>query len=133
MSTNQLFTSLTLILFILAGCSDNATVINHTTKKLSCLALEHTADKELYTLILKQYNFDQQCPYKLQIARKSNIVCNSHYNADKKALSNFPSGFIRLDIYYDGAIIYSYYKDLDHRANSDDIDSAFNRLQHDLF
>ncbi|MBA1432426.1 MAG: hypothetical protein FAF04_02250 [Epsilonproteobacteria bacterium] len=117
------------------GCSDNATVIKYekASTPLKCLRLVvFPPDKLLFETLSKLYDFQDKCPYELQASRKSGIVCNSNQNADKKALSNFPSGFIRLDVYKSRQPIYSYYKDLNSKATQQDIKKAFERLSQDL-
>ena len=126
--------SLVSLLFLI-GCSDNATVVEYTKDPtpLKCLRLVvFPPDKLLSETLTKLYDFQEKCPYELQASRKSGIVCNSNQNADKKALSNFPSGFIRLDVYKTKQPIYSYYKDLTCEATQKDIKTAFQRLSEDL-
>ena len=89
-------------------------------------------NKFLETTMNKLYNFDDNCSYKLEVSQKSGIVCNSNQNADRKALSNFPSGFIRLDLYKGYKNIYSYYRDLTHKTTKEDLKKAFERLEQDI-
>ena len=122
-------------LFVLVGCSDNATVTQYKTDStpLKCMRLVvFPPDKLLSQTLNNLYDFQDKCLYELQASRKSGIVCNSNQNADKKALSNFPSGFIRLDVYKRREPIYSYYKDLTCEATQKDIQKAFSRLREDL-
>ena len=126
--------SLVSLLFLI-GCSDNATVVKYKKNPmpLKCLRLVvFPPDKLLSETLTKLYDFQDKCPYELQASRKSGIVCNSNQNADKKALSNFPSSFIRLDVYKTRQPIYSYYKDLTCKATQKDIEIAFKRLSKDL-
>lgn len=126
---------LTALLVLLTGCSDDATVIKNTadTKPLSCLRLVvFPPDKIISNTLAKLYNFDENCSNELQISQKSGIVCNSNQNADKKALSNFPSGYIRMDVMQNHKTIYSYYKDLTSKVSPNDVKCAFHRLQSDL-
>jgi len=129
------FTLFFLLLLLISGCSDNATVIYYDKqeKNPSCLHLVVFPPDPLITKTLtKLYHFTDECPYELQVSKKGGIVCNSNQNADKKALSNFPTGYIRMDLYKDHKAIYSYYKDLNDKISKDDIERAFKRLQRDL-
>jgi len=117
------------------GCSDDATVIKNTTNEnsISCLRLVvFPADKIVSNTLAKLYDFDENCSNELQVSQKSGIVCNSNQNADKKALSNFPSGYIRMDVIQNNKTIYSYYKDLTSKVSPNNVKSAFYRLQSDL-
>ena len=75
------------------------------------------------------YNFDDNCSYRLSVSQKSGIACNSNQNADKKILANFPSDYIRLDLTNSSKTIFSYYRDLTHKADEEDVQRAFERLQ----
>ena len=78
------------------------------------------------------YSFKEECEFELQVSKKSGIVCNSNQNVSKKALSNFPTGFIRMDIYKKNKPLYSYYKDLNRDISENDVKNAFQRLKHDI-
>jgi len=120
---------------VLSSCSDDATVVQYQKQEdtLPCLKLVvFPPDAQITNTLTKLYPFSDQCPYELQVSRKGGITCNSHYNADKKALSNFPSGYIRLDVYKKRTYLYSYYKDLTHKLTKKDITQAFERLEDDL-
>ena len=134
MTNKRLFLFTLLATLFISGCGDNATVTKNTDKKhLECLQLTLLMPDALISNTLKSlYNFSENCPYQLQVSRKNNIVCNSNQNADRKALSNFPSGYIRMDVYKNHKPIYSYYKDLTCKVSQDDIESAFKRLKSDL-
>ena len=123
------------LLLLLSGCGDDATVIQSEKDlaPLQCLRLTvFPPDKEITTTLSKLYNFKADCPYELQVSRKGGIVCNSNQNADKKALSNFPTGYIRMDVYKQRKSIYSYYRDLHSPLSQEDIKRAFKRLKEDL-
>lgn len=134
MTNKRLFLFTLLATLFISGCGDNATVTKNTDKKhLECLQLTLLMPDALISNTLKSlYNFSENCPYQLQVSRKNNIVCNSNQNADRKALSNFPSGYIRLDVYEGRKNIYSYYRDLDHPLEKKDLTQAFKRLKSDL-
>jgi hypothetical protein len=126
---------LALILLGLGGCSDDATVVHFDKelKELPCLRLVVFPPDALIEQSLNElYTFDENCAYELQASQKSGIVCNSNQNAPQKALSNFPSGYIRLDIYKKRKPIYSYYKDLTHPVTKEDIQDGFIHIKEDL-
>jgi len=124
-----------ILLTLFTACSDDATIIKNkkALHNLDCMHLVvFPPDKLITQTLLSLYNFDTNCSYRLEVSRKSGILCNSNQNADKKALTNFPSGYIRMDLYKGSTSVYSYYKDLTHKASKDDIEDAFQRLQKDL-
>ena len=132
-----MFRYLATLSFVLlfSSCSDDASVVFYQKdiKQLPCLRLSvFPPDKELSDTLLSIYNFDDSCEYMLQVSKKGGIVCNSNQNADKKALSNFPTGYIRFDVYKNSTYIYSYYKDLNHKLKKSDIKDGFSRLSKDL-
>ena len=119
---------------LMLGCSDNA-VVNYYDKsaKVECMRLVvFPPDSFLQDNVEKLYHFTQECEYSLQVSKKGGIVCNSNQNADKKALSNFPSGYIRFDLYKGTKPIYSYFRDLTSPLSKKDIKKGFSRLSKDL-
>jgi len=119
----------------LTACSDNATVVQYDKDltKLECLRLSVFPPDPLITTTLEAlYPFKEECPYRLQVSKKTGITCNSNQNAPKKALSNFPNGYIRMDIYKEKKLIYSYYRDLNDKISKTNITDAFTRVQKDL-
>ncbi len=125
-----------LVLIILLGaCSDNATITRYDKELtgIKCLRLVvFPPDKLISSTLIKLYHFDDSCEYELQVSRKGGIVCNSNQNAAKKTLSNFPSGFVRFDVYKEKKPVYSYYKDLNSPAEEEDIKRGFLRLKDDI-
>jgi len=125
---------LTTILFLIS-CTDNATTIKYekNVDTLPCLKLLiFPPDKMIEKTIKKLYKFNAKCNYEMIISKKSGIICNSNQNAARKTFSNFPSGFIRLDIYKNKKPIYSYYKDLTSKIKESDIKNAFLKLKKDM-
>ena len=123
---------ITNILLLLTACSDNATIkeSKEDLKDVNCMRLVvFPPDKFLSETVQKLYDFDDNCSYRLSISQKSGIVCNSNQNADKKILANFPSGYIRLDLIKASKTIFSYYRDLTDKADEEDVQKAFERLQ----
>ncbi len=124
-----------LLLTAFSGCSDDTTITKSEKDlhNVKCMRLViFPPNKFLETTMNRLYNFDENCSYKLEVSQKSGIVCNSNQNADRKALSNFPSGFVRLDLYKGYKNIYSYYRDLTHKTTKEDLKKAFERLKQDI-
>ncbi len=120
---------------LVIGCEKDAEITfydkNLKSNKISCLSFipkNSPLDKELSKL----YNFNQKCPYRLELSYKSNIVCNSPYNAAQKATSEFPNAYITLEVKKGFSLEYSYYKDLTHKPTSNDLKEAFERLKEDI-
>jgi len=132
----RIYILLFILLVALNNCNDDNVTIIKSEKELhnvQCMRLViFPPNQFLETTMNKLYNFDGNCKYKLEVSQKSGIVCNSNYNADKKALSNFPSGFIRLDLYNGRKIIYSYYRDLTHKTTKKDLQKAFKNLEESI-
>lgn len=123
------------MLLFLSACSDNATVVKYdeTLKPLKCLRLVvFPPDAVIEESISKLYEFDDSCEYRLEVSKRGSIVCNSNQNADKKALSSCPSGYIRMDVYRAQKPVYSYYKDLSSVVSEKDVTLAFERLREDI-
>ena len=124
-----------IIIFLFTSCDDNVTVIkyNKDLKDLKCVRLVvFPPNSELQSTFSNFYKFKQNCKYALHISQKGGIICNSNQNAPKKALTNFPSGYIRLDLYNDSKLLYSYYRDLTSPLTKDDMKKSFNRFSNDL-
>lgn len=101
--------------------------------KISCLRLVvFPPDKVLESTLHNIYSFDENCEYRLEVSKKGGIVCNSNQNAAKKTLSNFPSTYLRMDVSKNSKPIYSYYIDLLDSVSTEDVKSAFSRLQKDI-
>ena len=118
-----------------SGCSDDATITKSEKDlhNVQCMRLViFPPNKFLETTMKSLYNFDENCSYKLEVSQKSSIVCNSNQNAERKALSNFPSGFMRLDLYKEHKNIYSYYRDLTHKTTKEDVKKAFESLEQSI-
>ena len=126
---------LSIFVLLFSACNDTAliTKFDKNLKEIQCLNLVvFPPDKLLSSALTELYKFEEDCEYKLQVSKKSAIVCNSNQNAPRKTLSNFPSAFVRLDIYKDKKPIYSYYKDLTSAPTKEDIQRGFLRLKDDI-
>ncbi len=119
---------------LFSACNDKAIVSSskQDLKDLNCIALAESNGKFVNSTLSKFYHFDKNCSNKLFVSQKSAIVCNSNQNVDKKILASFPSGYIRLELYHDKKLIFSYYKDLTHSVDEDDIKEAFDTLKYNI-
>ena len=127
----------TLLLFTLFGCGDNSqvTIYDKSIKKetIPCLRVSISPeDKEIQSYISSLYNFKDICPYSLNISYKSNIVCNSPYNASRKNLSNFPNSYLNMEIRKGMKLEYSYYIDLQHKPTDKEIKNGWEKIECDL-
>ncbi|NPA28165.1 MAG: hypothetical protein GXN91_03855 [Epsilonproteobacteria bacterium] len=114
------------------GCDKKEPIVTYDKNaSISCLSF-FPKEKELEKELLSLYNFDKGCKYRLNLEYKSDIVCNSGYNAATKTFSNFPSAFIKLEVKDGFRVIYSYYKDLNSKPTKSDLKEAFSRLQKDI-
>jgi hypothetical protein len=125
------------LLLFLQGCSDNASVNIFDEKlsqtKIECMRLVvFPPDAEVQKRLEELYSFDDSCAVKLEISLKRGIVCNSNQNSDKKALSNFPTSYLRMQISKNRQLFYSYYIDLIDSASAQDAEIAFKRIKKDL-
>jgi hypothetical protein len=50
------------------------------------------------------------CPYRLEVYSKNGIHYNSNQNSNRKALSAFPSSYLRMDIRREMTLLYTYYR-----------------------
>ena len=126
-----------LLLSTFSGCSDGAIVKifdkDIRTDKIPCMRLVvFPPDKLLENRLNNLYNFTPDCDYRLEVSKKSAIVCNSNQNAAKKTLTNFPSTYLRMDLSKENRKIYSYYIDLLDNVSEDDVKSAFSRMKEDI-
>jgi len=125
-------------MILLSGCGDNAIVNiydkNITNRKIECLRLDiqppnSGVEKFMHTLYK---GFDDSCPYRLSILYKGQIHCNATTNVVKKVNSNFPSAYLRMDIYQGIKAEYSYYIDLTSPPTRSDLERGFDRISKDL-
>jgi hypothetical protein len=127
----------TIIALILSGCDDGSivTVYDKSIKNtpIECLRVSiMPPDKQIQRTIQSLYTFKDNCNYSLNITYKSSIVCNSPYNAAQKNLSAFPNSYLNMEIRKGMSLEYSYYIDLQHKPNSDDIQKGWHKITQDL-
>lgn len=121
----------------LTGCDDRAVVKIHDKtfikEKIPCMRLVlFPPDDEVEHSLRAHYAFSKRCDITFEVTEKSGIVCNSSHNSDKKALSDFPSSYLRIKITKEDKPLYSYYIDLTEKRKMSDIDDAFSRIAKDL-
>ncbi|MEA3330182.1 MAG: hypothetical protein U9Q29_00615 [Campylobacterota bacterium] len=119
------------------SCEDKAMVTLHakefSQKKIPCMRLVVFPPDKIFQASLKElYAFDDNCAFTLEVSKKSGISCNSNQNSDKKALTNFPSSYLKMVVRIDSRLIYSYYIDLLDAVSEQDVVDAFERVQKDL-
>jgi len=129
-------TLLIISIFFLSACDKRAQVVMYDkslkTNKLKCLSFLPVNNTKLEQNLKKMYNFNNNCPNRLELDYKSGIKCNSSYNAPQKATTNFPSAYIKLEVKNGFSLKYSYYKDLTHKPDVSDLKDAFNQLKDDI-
>ncbi len=136
MSVQSVFNLLALT-FILSGCNNDDAKINYydkslKNKKLKCISYTPESNSILDLELSKLYKFSKNCPNKLTLSYKSNIVCHSPYNVARKVNSNFPSAYITLEVRTGFKLRYSYYRDLTGKATISNLKDAFNKLKEDI-
>lgn len=105
---------------------------NITQNKIECMRLVvFPPDDKIEKTLKELYSFDDACAMKFEVSKKGGIVCNSNQNSQKKALTNFPSSYLRIQIKKE-RLLYSYYIDLDHDVMRRDLELAFSRIKEDL-
>jgi len=100
-------------------------------EEISCLKLV-VFDKDVKETLQELYSFDESCDVLLEVSLKSSITCNSNQNVDKKILSNFPSSYLRMQLYKGKTLFFSYYIDLKESVSKKDVKNAFLRVQKEL-
>ena len=102
-------------------------------KKPTCLQLSvMPEDKHIRSTLQQLYDFNQSCGYRLDVSFKQSIVCNSHYNAQSKALGKMPSSYLKMELRRGLSLKYSYYMDLDHKPDKEDVEEGFEQFRKDL-
>jgi hypothetical protein len=132
----MLFSVIFLDMF-LGGCEDRS-IVNIYDKTIlkappSCLALSVIPPhKEIEKRLNSVYQFDPKCIYHMEVSYKNNIHCTSNQNSQRKALSAFPSSFLRIGIRKGMKVIYDYYIDLPKLATPDNAEDAMEIIMRDL-
>ncbi len=89
-------------------------------------------DEKITKVINPLYPFNNNCDFSLNISKKSGITCNSSFNIDKKALTQFPTSYLNITLKKKSRMIYSYYIDLEKDVVKSDLERGFQRLESDL-
>jgi len=129
---------LTCIAILISACSEEAAVNIYDKTiiqtKIPCIKLVVFPPNEKIQKTLESlYVFDANCSYKLEVETKSGITCNSNQNYEKKALGEFPTSYLKMQITKGSSLQYSYYKDLKEEVEALDVQRAWKRMQEDLF
>jgi len=131
-------TAVMFVLFFLNGCEDKSLVRVYDKTLLAqppeCLSLRVIPDDTVIEKSIRErFDFDPKCMWRLEVHFQDNIHCNSNQNSDRKALSAFPSSYLRMEIYRGMRMVYSYYIDLQKRADGADAARGISRIIEDLF
>lgn len=89
-------------------------------------------DATIEKYLQRQYSFDGNCSYLLEVSTKNGITCNSNQNVQTKALGTFPTSYIKMEILREKTLAYSYYKDLQGDVELSDVKRACDRMGEDL-
>ena len=123
-------------ILLLGGCGQEPVVKVYPEAKhteIRCLGLDiYPMDESMREYLSSLYRFDSACKTVLLVRHKENICCNSSHNAFKKGVSGLPGNFLRMEVREGLTPLYSYYIDLDRKADSGDLKQAFYRLKSDL-
>jgi hypothetical protein len=120
------------------GSPDTATITRDEAVLRSapprCLALGvvYPEDARIRQMLEHAYRFDPTCPWRLEVNTKSGIRCTSNQNSDRKALSAFPTSYLRLEVRRGMRLLYTYYIDLTRPARPEDVRKGFARLRKDV-
>ncbi len=125
------------LLFMFVGCNEKSKPIvkvdSNLSKPIECMALNTIGvDKEFIHKLNQLYSFSSNCPLKLSINYKKDIICNSPYNPNQKNVSKFPKSFLNMELREGFDVKYSYYVDLYSNVDKEDIEEGFLRLKRDL-
>ena len=124
------------IVLLLGACEEKSKpiIIKNPNAQIpiSCMKLDSLEKNELINQLETLYNFTPNCNYTLSLKFKKDIVCNSTQNVGMKSMGKFPQSFLQLEVREGLKPIYSYYIDLYHNANIDDVKIGFMRLNKDI-
>ena len=127
-----------LFVLILSGCGGKPYITfydkNISQKHINCLKLEvFPPNEEMDNYIHTLYDdFKDDCEYRLKVSTKDSIHCSSTANVPEKVTSNFPSSYLRLDLYKGIRLVYGYYIDLTSPADKGDVKDAFEQMREDV-
>jgi hypothetical protein len=121
----------------MSACSDDFTVNIYNKKitqiKIPCMKLVvFPPNEKIESYLDSLYTFDTNCSYRLEVDTKSGITCNSNQNYQKKALEEFPTSYLKMQIKESSKLQYSYYKDIREEVEVSDVKEAIKRISEDL-
>ncbi len=123
-------------ILLLVGCGQRPVVKIYPEAKhadIRCLGLDiYPMDESMWEYLSSLYRFDPACKTVLLVRHKENIRCNSSHNAFRKGVSGLPGNFLRMEVRDGLTPLYSYYIDLERKAEREDLERAFCRLKSDL-
>ena len=124
-------------LLLFSGCDDKSIVKVYNKKiaqtPITCIQLSVSPPDEMISQVLKaHYDFHNDCDLTLTISHKSGIKCNSSYNIATKTLSSFPTAFLKMELRRGMDLQYSYYIDLNQKADKEDIEKGWERIKEDI-
>ncbi len=123
---------------LLTGCGEKPYITfydkNISQEGVDCLKLDiFPPNKDINRFVHTLYDgFKDDCRYRLKISTKDSIHCSSTANVPQKVNSNFPSSYLRFDLYRGLRLVYGYYIDLTSPADKDDVEDAFDRMKEDI-
>ena len=128
---------LLIFLLFISGCGDKpiTTVYDKSilNKKIECIKLSvMPKDKQIASTLQRLYPFSKTCSYRLEVSFKQSIVCNSHYNAQSKALGKMPNSYLKMELRRGLSLQYSYYIDLNHKPDKEDVEEGLKQFREDL-
>ncbi len=126
--------TLAFLILLLSGCSDNSIVTiydkNISNEKITCMELVVFPPNEMIESTLKnQYEFEENCAFRLKVFTKGNIECNSNQNSQSKALGAMPSSYLRMELTKENRKILSYYIDIKDEIKNSHIEDGFSRIK----
>ena len=129
--------SLLSIILLLTACEEKAKPVvtrnSDFPTPIKCMQLDSLdVDKTLINRLNELYSFDKTCPLTLTISYKKDIVCNSTQNVYRKNSGKFPKSYLKMELRKGLDVVYSYYIDLYHNVDVDDLNEGFKRLKQDL-
>ncbi len=123
-------------IMLLGGCGQEPVVKIYPEAKhtdIRCLGLDiYPMDENMREYLSSLYRFDPACKTVLLVRHKEDICCNSSHNAFRRGVSGLPENYLRMEVREGLTPLYSYYIDLDRKADRGDLKRAFYRLKSDL-
>jgi len=124
-------------LLLLTACEEKRKPVismgSNVQLPVACLKLNPLEnEKKFEDTLKKRYTFKANCPHRLTLSYKKDIVCNSGYNASGQSLGKFPKSFLKLEVRKGFTLEYSYYIDLLNNVDIEDVEEGFATLKKDI-